>query len=182
MSLYRHVPVCLLSLVCVLPLSACGDSTTDEDSGQGAGGSAAGQGGTDSGGSAGQGGADNGGSAGQNAASACDGVTPELLEISPSELNSMLETKDFELINVHTPDAGEIPGTDVHIRHTDTTALETHLGNDLSAKAVLYCLTGPMSAIAGRALVGLGYCQIYDMPAAMVGWEAEGYTLTPAED
>ncbi len=106
----------------------------------------------------------------------CDGVTPEVTEISPDELDAMLEDKDFELINVHIPYAGEIPGTDVHIPYTDTDALEDYLG-DVAAKAVLYCQTGPMSAIAAADLIDLGYCRIFDMPAGMVGWEAEGYPI-----
>lgn len=159
--------ICLLTLACAVPIAGCGDSKDDENSGVGS----AGTGGA-SGGAAG-----GGGTAGQDAASPCDGVTPELMKISASELDAMLDTKDFELINVHVPYAGEIPGTDAHIRYSDTASLEAHLGNDVGAKAVLYCLTGPMSAIAGKALVELGYCQIYDIPAGMVGWEAEGYPV-----
>ena len=108
-------------------------------------------------------------------ASPCDGIEPELLEIGPAELNEMMADKDFQLINVHIPYAGEIEGTDIHIEYTDIEAIEDHLGGDVGAKAVLYCLTGPMSAIAGNALIELGYCQIYDMPAGMVGWEAAGF-------
>jgi len=107
----------------------------------------------------------------------CDGITPEVTELSSDELNKMLQDKDFELINVHIPRNGEIPGTDAHIAYTDTAGLEQGLGNDKAAKAVLYCRTGPMSAIATAALVDLGYCRIFDLPGGMVGWEAEGYPL-----
>jgi len=110
--------------------------------------------------------------------SPCDGIEPELIELSPAELNEMMANKDFQLINVHIPHAGEIDGTDVHIAYTDVDAIEEHLDGDVGAKAVLYCLTGPMSAIAGNDLVELGYCQIYDMPAGMVGWEAAGFPVS----
>ena len=89
----------------------------------------------------------------------------------------MLESNDFALVNVHVPYAGEIPGTDAHVAYTDTAALEAQLSNDLGAKSVLYCLTGPMSAIASKALVKLGYCRIYDLPGGMIGWETEGYPV-----
>ena len=112
-----------------------------------------------------------------DAAATCDGITPEVHELSSDDLNEMLQSKDFELINVHIPYDGEIPDTDVHIAYTDTDALEDHLGGDPAAKAVLYCKTGPMSEIATAALVDLGYCAIYDLPGGMVGWEAEGYAL-----
>ncbi len=107
----------------------------------------------------------------------CEGITPEVTNITPDELNEMLQAKDFQLINVHIPHAGEIPGTDVHIAYTDIDDIEEHLGSNTGAKAVLYCLTGPMSAIAADDLVDLGYCHIYDLPAAMVGWQAEGYPV-----
>ncbi len=112
-----------------------------------------------------------------DAAFSCDGITPEVTDLSSADLDGMLDAKDFELINVHIPRQGEIPGTDVHIAYTDTDGLESHLGGDLGAKAVLYCRTGPMSAIASQALVDLGYCRIFDLPGAMAGWEAEGYPL-----
>jgi rhodanese-related sulfurtransferase len=181
----RQMPIGLLSFALALTLFACGDSNDANSSvGAGSGGTGAGgasQGGASSGGEANGGtdsaGANNGGSAGQTVGEKCEGITPEVLEISPSELSAMLEAKDFEFINVHIPYAGEIPGTDVHIQYTDTAAIEARLNSDVSTKAVLYCLTGPMSAIAAKVLIKLGYCQIYDMPAGMVGWEAEGFPV-----
>jgi len=35
--------------------------------------------------------------------------------ITVEELNTMLQSRDFPLINVHIPYEGEIPGTDAHI-------------------------------------------------------------------
>lgn len=107
----------------------------------------------------------------------CDGIAPELTELSPDDLDAMLQDKDFQLVNVHIPYAGEIPGTDAHVAYNDPVALETQLDEDVTTKAVLYCQTGPMSAIAGAALIDRGYCRIYDLPAGMVGWEAEGYPI-----
>jgi len=107
----------------------------------------------------------------------CDGIVPVVTELSSADLDAMLDDKDFELINVHIPYAGEIPGTDVHIAYTATDDLEAHLGGDTATKAVLYCRTGPMSVIATAALVELGYCRIYDLPGGMAGWEAEGYPI-----
>ena len=107
----------------------------------------------------------------------CDGITPEVTEISPDELDAMLADKDFEFVNVHIPRQGEIPDTDAHIAYTDVDGLEAHLAEDVGAKVVLYCRTGPMSAIAASSLVDLGYCRVFDLPVGMVGWEAEGYPL-----
>ena len=106
----------------------------------------------------------------------CEG-TPAVIDLTPDELFAMMADKDFQLINVHVPYDGEVPDTDVHITYTDTDGLEAYLDDDVTAKAVLYCKTGPMSRTATRALVDRGYCRIYDMPAGMNGWVADGYTL-----
>lgn len=106
----------------------------------------------------------------------CDGITPAVTDLSPDELAAMLESKDFEFINVHTPNAWQIAGTDVHIAFDDVDAIEAHLG-DIDTRAVLYCKTGPMSEQATAELVERGFCAIYDLPAGMRGWEQAGYEL-----
>ena len=112
------------------------------------------------------------------ATDACEGVTPEVTDLGLADLDTMLENKDFELINVHIPYAGEIVGTDVNIPYNTVDDIETYLGGDHAAKAVLYCLTGPMSAAATAELVKRGYCQIYDLPDGLYQWEAAGYPTT----
>lgn len=107
----------------------------------------------------------------------CDPATAAMTYLTPDELALMLAEKDFELINVHIPDAGEIPGTDAHLAFTDVDAIEEYLGHDLQAKAVLYCRSGPMSTTAGNALLDRGYCNLFDLPVGMNGWEAEGYEI-----
>ena len=178
MSLLRHLSPCLLALTFAIPaISACGDSSDDDGSSVGDGG-AGNSGGTgnhagdgNSAGTAGTAGT------GNNVEDGCDGITPKVIEIGASDLNDMLESEEFKLLNVHIPRAGEISGTDAHVAYNDTAALEAELGGDLGAKAVLYCLTGPMSSIATKALVALGYCRIYDLPGGMIGWETEGYPV-----
>jgi rhodanese-related sulfurtransferase len=109
----------------------------------------------------------------------CTGITPERTVLTPEELLSMLDNKDFVLINVHVPYAGEIPGTDTHIAYTDVDAIEAYLSNNTGANVVLYCRTGPMSEIAGDELVARGYCGVQDMAAGSYQWEQLGYPYTP---
>jgi rhodanese-related sulfurtransferase len=99
--------------------------------------------------------------------------------ISPDELNTMLEDKDFVLINVHIPFAGNIANTDLSIPY-DQIAESSYLSQlpaDRNAKIVLYCRSGRMSAIAAEALVSLGYINIWDLGGGMVEWEQTGYEL-----
>ncbi len=108
----------------------------------------------------------------------CSTASDAVNIITPDELDDMMAAKDFLLINVHVPYEGEIPGTDAHVRYTATDALVDQIGDE-GTKVVLYCKTGPMSATAAADLKDRGYCNLFDMPAGMNGWEAAGYTLDP---
>src|SRR5678815_5056268 len=78
--------------------------------------------------------------------------------ITPAELNTMLKNKDFVFINVHVPFAGNIADTDLSIPYDQISISENlaQLPADKSAKIVLYCRSGRMSAIAAEELVALG--------------------------
>lgn len=99
--------------------------------------------------------------------------------VNADELNTILKNKDFVFINVHIPFEGNIAGTDLSIAYdqiTDPFNL-AQLPADKSAKIVLYCRSGRMSAIAAEALVKKGYTNIWDLAGGMVGWEQAGFNL-----
>lgn len=99
--------------------------------------------------------------------------------VNADELIEMLKNKDFVFINVHIPFGGNIAGTDLSIAYdqiTDPVNL-AQLPNDKTAKIVLYCRNGRMSAIAAEALVSQGYTNIWDLAGGMVDWEAAGFEL-----
>jgi rhodanese-related sulfurtransferase len=108
---------------------------------------------------------------------ATDLALAALGEISPQQLNAALANKDFLLIDVHTPNAGSIPGTDARIASSDIPALVALIGPDLDTKVVLTCLMGGMSKSAGNALVALGYRNISELTGGMSAWTAAGYQL-----
>jgi len=99
--------------------------------------------------------------------------------VSPNELNVMLDNKDFVLINVHIPFAGNIARTDFSIPYDQISAPEnlSQLPPDKNAKIVLYCRSGRMSTIAAEALVSLGYTNIWELKGGMLEWEQAGYEL-----
>ncbi len=94
------------------------------------------------------------------------------------ELADILDTRpdDYTIINVHIPYAGEIDGTDANIPFDDIDAL-TGAIPDKNAPVILYCRSGNMSEQASRALVELGYTQVWDVPGGMYAWQSSGREL-----
>ncbi|MCP4199795.1 MAG: rhodanese-like domain-containing protein [Proteobacteria bacterium] len=107
------------------------------------------------------------------------GEVPEavLTPISPHDLADALLSKDFLLINVHVPDAGEIPGTDIHISYLEPEALVTYIGDAPGTNVVIYCLTNSMALIAGNELVDRGYYAVRYLDGGMIGWVGAGFDL-----
>ena len=98
-------------------------------------------------------------------------------DISAVELLAILEEKDFTLINVHTPYAGEISGTDSFVSFNQIGSNIGEFPSDKDAKIVLYCRSGGMSAIAAETLTGLGYTNVENLAGGMIAWEQAGYPL-----
>ena len=100
-------------------------------------------------------------------------------DIDSGQLNMMLKNKDFVLVNVHIPFAGDIPDTDLSIPYDQITESQflAQLPTDKNAKIILYCRSGRMSRIAAEELVSLGYTSIWNLKEGMVEWEQAGYSL-----
>jgi rhodanese-related sulfurtransferase len=96
--------------------------------------------------------------------------------ISVSDLVSMLENKDFTLVNVHIPFEGNIAHTDISIPY-DQIAQNLDKLPDRGAKIVLYCRSGRMSSIAAETLVSSGYTEIYNLDGGMATWEQAGQNV-----
>ncbi len=99
------------------------------------------------------------------------------VDISPTQLNSMLETKDSPLVNVHIPYEGEIPQTDLFVPYNQIEENLLQFPQDKGAKIILYCRSGSMSAIAAKTLVELGFSNVWNLDGGMKEWDMQGYEL-----
>ena len=102
-----------------------------------------------------------------------DGYT----DITVDQLNQMMESKDFTLVNVHIPYEGDLPNTDLSIPYNDLESHLDHLPEDKNAPLVLYCRSGSMSTQAAETLVDLGYTNIMEVDGGMNAWRSAGYDL-----
>ena len=97
--------------------------------------------------------------------------------ISPSELSTILEDKNFIFINVHIPFAGNIPETDLSISFDQIEQTLSQVPVDKDTKIVAYCRNGRMSQMAAVKLVSLGYTNVWVLQGGMVDWEQSGYPI-----
>ncbi len=97
--------------------------------------------------------------------------------ITPDRLATMLDQKDFTLLNVKTPYIGEISGTDLYIPYDQLGARAAELPADKQARLVVYCRSGNESAIASQTLIDLGYTNIENLDGGMEAWTASGRQL-----
>jgi rhodanese-related sulfurtransferase len=97
-------------------------------------------------------------------------------DISVSELDEMLQDKDFTMVNVHIPFEGDLPHTDLSIPYNE---IEQHLDllPDKDAPIVLYCRSDRMSHIAAETLVRNGYTNVFNLDGGFVAWEAAGLPM-----
>ena len=98
-------------------------------------------------------------------------------QVTPAELQTMLQSKDFPLINVHIPYEGEIEGTDQHIPYDEIPQRPSDLPSDKDAKVVIYCRSGNMSTQAAEDLVQAGYTNIWELGGGMIAWTDAGLPL-----
>lgn len=87
----------------------------------------------------------------------------EYSDISAEELSSMLEDKDFFLLDVHIPEQEHIDGTDAFIPYNDISSYISDLPEDKDEQIVVYCRSGSMSRSASQELIDLGYSNILNL-------------------
>ena len=97
--------------------------------------------------------------------------------ISVKKLKVMFEEKDFLLINVHVPFAGNLPETDNSIPFDQISQNISSLPENKDAQIVIYCRSGSMSSAAAKELVTLGYTNVVNLEGGFNAWVAAGFPM-----
>ena len=100
--------------------------------------------------------------------------------LSPARFAAVAAAPATVTLNVHVPDEGSIPGTDLTIPYDEVTARRRELPERDTTIAV-YCRTGRMSTIARRTLARMGYRRVVELRGGMVAWRAAGRRLLPRD-
>ena len=97
--------------------------------------------------------------------------------VSVAELQTMLENKDFTMVNVHTPWEGDIPQTDLRLAYDQIEQNLNQLPAEKDAKIVVYCLTSGMAKKAVATLLSQGYTNIWMLEGGTTAWLEAGLTI-----
>jgi rhodanese-related sulfurtransferase len=94
------------------------------------------------------------------------------------QLYPLIEEKDFLLLNVHIPNEGNIPGTDLQIPYDKIADYSEDLPVDKDNPIVVYCKGESMSQTAAQTLIEIGYMDVAILDGGYLAWQEAGYPLT----
>lgn len=98
-------------------------------------------------------------------------------QATPAEFAAVVADAAVVTVNVHVPDEGSIPGTDVGIPFDRISTSVGDLPQERSTPLAIYCRTGQMSAEAVQTLRDLGYTEVVELRGGMEAWTADGRDL-----
>jgi len=96
--------------------------------------------------------------------------------VGVDEFAERMGEPDVLAVNVHVPDEGQLPGTDLAIRFDEISDSEA-LPPDLDTPLAIYCKSGNMSAEAVDDLVALGYTDVVELDGGFDAWVEAGRRL-----
>lgn len=107
-------------------------------------------------------------------ASSATGSSSRLVGVD--EFAERVAEPDVVSVNVHVPDEGQLPGTDLAIPFDEISSTDA-LPADLDTPLAIYCKSGNMSADAVDDLVALGYTDVVELDGGFDAWVEAGRSL-----
>lgn len=101
-------------------------------------------------------------------------------QLDPAAFAAATARPETVTVNVHVPDDGSLPGTDLAIPFDRLRARADELPDPATPLAV-YCRTGRMSALAVEDLRDMGYRDVVELRGGMEAWGAAGRRLLPPQ-
>lgn len=104
------------------------------------------------------------------------GSTPEIPEMTPTELRDRLERgHPLVLVDVREPYEREIADLPDHGQHRIPVGEFTERMDELDGDAplVLYCRSGARSLWAAKELAARGHDQVWNLKGGVLGWREE---------
>jgi rhodanese-related sulfurtransferase len=89
--------------------------------------------------------------------------------ITPKQLDEMLEDDSIFLMDVHIPEQEHINGTDLVTPYNDIEF--DKLPKDKQARIVVYCRSGSMSLEASQELIRAGYENVLNLAGGIKAWD-----------
>jgi len=99
------------------------------------------------------------------------GTGSELVDVD--EFAAAIDEPGVITINVHVPDEGGLPGTDLDVPF-DQIEQSDELPDDLTTPLAVYCRSGNMSADAVDDLESMGYTDIVELDGGFNAWVDAG--------
>jgi len=93
--------------------------------------------------------------------------------LKAAELKSVLNEKDFFLMDVHIPEQTHITGTNAFIDYRKIRQNADKLPTDKNGKIVVYCRSGGMSRSAAYDLIDMGYTYVYDLEGGIKAFNVQ---------
>lgn len=99
--------------------------------------------------------------------------------VTPEEMQTLLESKDVQLVDVRTPqeyEEGFIENSQ-NIDFNSPTFDEDVTKLDKSKPVILYCKAGGRSAKCAEKLQKAGFVKIYDLDGGITQWQFQGFEV-----
>ena len=107
------------------------------------------------------------------------GVRLEMPQLTPPhvELRAWAVSSTLTSLGRH---GLSLPGTELSLPYNEIDDRAADLPADKATPLAIYCMSGNMSATAGRDLLDLGYADVVELDGGMRAWQSSGRTLLPA--